>query len=304
MRPSLLASGLAAATLCLMTLGSVVHGTGSSLACPDWPLCHGTVFPAMTHGVQFEHSHRLLALVVIALAVALVAQLLRGPDGVARRRSLTVVGLLGVQATLGALTVILRLPPAISIAHLATSMLVLSFATSLAVRLAPHAERAPRPGLRRAPLALAALAYVQIVLGAFVRHGGAGPACLDFPSCYGAYWPETWRGQLHMAHRGLGLALGIAILAVSIALARALRGDRRRHLACLPGLLAVAQASLGIAVVERGLSLALVTAHHATGALVLASLVALAESLGTAEDVRPASNRARVGAAAVGPKAA
>lgn len=60
---------------CMILLGGIVHGTGSSLACPDWPLCYGDVMPEMTGGILFEHSHRLLGaaigLAVIVLSVGL-----------------------------------------------------------------------------------------------------------------------------------------------------------------------------------------------------------------------------------------
>ena len=48
-------------TLLLLWLGSIVHATHSSLACPDWPTCHGTMIPVMTGGVFWEHLHRLVA---------------------------------------------------------------------------------------------------------------------------------------------------------------------------------------------------------------------------------------------------
>ena len=48
-------------TLILLYLGSVVHATESSLACPDWPTCFGTMMPEMTGGVFWEHLHRLVA---------------------------------------------------------------------------------------------------------------------------------------------------------------------------------------------------------------------------------------------------
>src|SRR5215212_11920442 len=49
------------ATFLLILIGGLVHGTGSSLACPDWPTCYGTFFPKMEGGVLVEHSHRLAA---------------------------------------------------------------------------------------------------------------------------------------------------------------------------------------------------------------------------------------------------
>ena len=55
--PGKWATRLAVATACatwiLLLVGCLVHGTGSSLACPDWPLCHGTAFPKMENGVQY-----------------------------------------------------------------------------------------------------------------------------------------------------------------------------------------------------------------------------------------------------------
>jgi heme A synthase len=54
----------AVATFLLLLIGGLVNPTGSSLACPDWPLCHGSAFPEMTGGVFFEHSHRLAATTV------------------------------------------------------------------------------------------------------------------------------------------------------------------------------------------------------------------------------------------------
>ena len=62
-------------TLGLLCLGSVVHATGASLACPDWPTCFGTMFPEMTGGVFWEHLHRLVAggLVLIFAAATYMA---------------------------------------------------------------------------------------------------------------------------------------------------------------------------------------------------------------------------------------
>ena len=48
-------------TLFLLYLGSVVHATESSLACPDWPTCYGTMLPEMSGGIFWEHLHRLVA---------------------------------------------------------------------------------------------------------------------------------------------------------------------------------------------------------------------------------------------------
>src|SRR5262245_29246180 len=55
----------------LILLGGIVHNTGSSLACPDWPTCYGTLMPEMKGGVAIEHSHRLAAASVGLLTIVL-----------------------------------------------------------------------------------------------------------------------------------------------------------------------------------------------------------------------------------------
>src|SRR5450631_2251048 len=103
-----LALATAAATLALMGIGSLVHSTGSSLACPDWPLCHGQVFPAMTGGVEFEHTHRLVGAAVATMTAVLLVLTLRDRTRRGRAWVVTAAALVLVQAILGGLTVILR----------------------------------------------------------------------------------------------------------------------------------------------------------------------------------------------------
>src|SRR5262245_49096087 len=109
---------LAATTFVLLLVGGLVHGTGSGLACPDWPLCFGSALPKMEGHVLYEHSHRLVAgtvaLLTVALAIALtVAAVGATPE---RRRRVPVglgwaaAALVLVQAVLGGLTVLLKLP--------------------------------------------------------------------------------------------------------------------------------------------------------------------------------------------------
>jgi cytochrome c oxidase assembly protein subunit 15 len=167
------------------------------------------------------------------------------------------------------------------------------FATliALAHRLRPaDAPRAP-PGRRALVGAAAAAAYVQIVLGALVRHTGAGLACnTAIPLCDGAWWPEGGAAQLHMAHRYAGVALVFLVAAAAAGPARsALREGRRlRALLALaaPALVAI-QIALGLATVATFISIPLVTAHLAAGALLLADLFALFLSLGPRRAAAP-----------------
>ncbi len=260
-----------AATLILMTMGSLVHGTGSSLACPDWPLCHGTFFPAMIHGVEFEHTHRLIAAGVVVLTATLLARTWRrhvAARGLVLAASLLVV----VQAVLGGLTVIYRLPAAISIAHLATSMAFLSVLVVAAVRLAPRTPEGAQQGRGAMGLAVA-IVYLQIVVGAVVRHTGAALACVGVPLCNGQLWPAAGLSRLHMAHRALGALAFLLTCVASVRASRRAATPNRRAIARLPMVAAFVQVSLGTAVVLGHAPLDLVTLHHVGGALLLGSLV-------------------------------
>src|SRR5213596_338064 len=80
-----LAVATAAATFLLILIGGLVHGTGSSLACPDWPTCYGSLMPKMEGGVLVEHSHRLAAGTVVILTLVLASLLQRSSGPEARR---------------------------------------------------------------------------------------------------------------------------------------------------------------------------------------------------------------------------
>ncbi len=261
-----------AATLALMVMGSLVHGTGSSLACPDWPLCHGTAFPAMTGGVRFEHTHRLMAAAVVVLVVSLLVRSMRVTDRGVPWLAAAACGLVVMQAALGALTVVYRLPPAISVAHLATSMTFLTVVVLLATRLT--VQKAPaRPDARRGWTAAAgSLVLGQVVLGAAVRHLGAALACSGVPLCTGAVWPESWPGRVHMIHRAAGAVALVAVLGASIVAFRGAGSASRRAAALAPAAVVLAQVGLGLGVVLAHAPLDLVTLHHAGGALLLGSL--------------------------------
>ena len=179
-----------------------------------------------------------------------------------------------VQAALGAATVLLRLPPAVSVAHLATSMAFLSVLVALAARLG-GVPRAPGDTASRAWLAVAtAVVYLQILLGGVVRHTGAAFACPGLPWCAGTPWPAPLLQRLHMLHRaGAAIALLVVVVAALAQYRSAGPAAARRALALAPVGLILVQATLGVAIVWTGGPLAIVTAHHATGALLLASLV-------------------------------
>jgi heme A synthase len=280
---------LACLTFVLLIVGALVHNTGSSLACPDWPLCYGQVFPRMVGGVLVEHSHRLLAasvgVLTIVLGVGLVLRAQRTRDS--RLIALGVAAFLGVsfQGMLGGLTVIFRLPTWTSTSHLAVSMLYFSLVIYIAFRLrerAPEPRRPLAPSVQRWTLGAAALIYAQMVLGALIRHLGAGLACVELPLCQGHLFPPGAHPyvQLHMLHR---LVAVIAFVVVSVAAVLAFRAARAtpvngravRLLAlAAPGLVLV-QITLGVLSITSFRDIIPLTAHLAVAALLLADLWSL-----------------------------
>src|SRR5439155_13319578 len=111
------------------------------------------------------------------------------------RLAVLALGLVLAQGLLGGLTVIYRLPPTVLVLHLATSMLFLVVALVLALRLSD----VPATGVRTPLLwVTAALTYFQILLGATVRHTGAGLICTDLPYCRGALWPTGVHPAVHL----------------------------------------------------------------------------------------------------------
>lgn len=178
------------------------------------------------------------------------------------------------QGLLGGLTVLYRLPTLVLVMHLGTSMVFLGLSLLLALRL----NRAE--ALIAAPRGLlwitAAAVYLQILLGATVRHTGAGLVCVDLPFCRGALWPVGVHPMvhLHMAHRALAFVVLALVSWSAVRVARVSRGTLRA-LAWAGPLLVALQIALGVLTILTFKDLLPLTAHLLVGALLLADQVAL-----------------------------
>src|SRR5262249_32897017 len=134
------------ATFVLVFAGGLVTSTGSGLAVPDWPLSFGMLFPPMVGGVLFEHGHRLVAATVGLLVVALYVWTALA----VRKRSVVplaacALGAVILQGLLGGLTVLLKLPPVVSVAHACLAQAFLCITVALAtVTGEPWQRPAPR----------------------------------------------------------------------------------------------------------------------------------------------------------------
>lgn len=268
----------AASTLALIFAGGLVTSTGSGLSVPDWPLSYGQVMPPMVGGVFYEHGHRMVASAVGLLTLVLAAWTARRePRAGVRRLAWAALAAVIVQGLLGGLTVLLLLPTAISVTH---AMLAQAFfCSTIAIAYATSREwlggGRPAPGalaLRRAGLLLTAAAFVQLALGALMRHTGAGLAIPDFPLTFGRVLPPVWSAGVlvHFAHR-VG-ALCVVLAAVHACRRASATADMRMvlHAGAVFALLTLQVAIGAIAVLSAKAPLP-TTAHVAVGAAILGS---------------------------------
>ena len=271
------AVGTVAATLALIFIGGLVTSTGSGLSVPDWPLSYGMVMPPMVGGVFYEHGHRMAATAVgfLTLVLAIWTARSEGRPNV-RRLAWAALAAVIAQGLLGGLTVIYLLPTPVSVAHACLAQLffctVIAIATTTSREWLAAESSADSSGVRAAAMVATAAVFVQLFLGAVMRHIGAGLAIPDFPTSFGRWVPplDSAAIAVHFAHR-LG-ALVVVALVVRLFVAARRAPDRRfrRPAALLLGLVLV-QVGLGAATVLTGKAVTPTTTHVAIGAAVLGS---------------------------------
>jgi cytochrome c oxidase assembly protein subunit 15 len=280
---------LVAATLLLVTAGGMVTSTQSGLSVPDWPTTYGYnmfTFPAskMVGGIFYEHGHRLIASTVGFLTIGLVLFLWRVDDRRwMRRLGLVALGAVIVQGVLGGLTVLYFLPDAISISHAGLAQIFFCLTVAIALFTSrgwrePVVEPVADQRLQRRLVIMTALVYGQILLGATMRHTGAGLAIPDFPLMFGQLLPPSWTPAvaIHFAHRAGALVVTMAILMNAGYIWQ--RHGSRRELTRPVWLLVTAvsfQIALGALVVLSGKQPVINTLHVAIGAIVLVTSVVL-----------------------------
>ena len=285
-----LAAFAAAYTYLLVVFGGIVRITGSGLGCgDDWPRCNGEWIPAFTVETLIEYTHRLLAagIGVVLLAVIGYAFLrrhdpgMRGRDGLLRPSALAAV-LVAVQALLGAVTVRLELPTAVTVAHFVTAMVFAATLITIAVRAGVRGPATPSAGSRRAAriAVLAAGSGLLVVgLGAVTANtAGASAACMGFPLCNGQWLPQADAPAvgIHWLHRFAAFALFAIALAAWLETARTGAGSAVRHAALVTVTLVMAQIGVAAALVILRLPQLLQAVHLAVGTGIWYSLAAWA----------------------------
>jgi len=205
-------------TFDLVLFGAFTRLTDSGLGCPDWPGCYGSASPVgahaeisaaqkamptgpVTHGKAWvEMIHRYLAtgvgVLILTLAITAWIERRHNQGGVPVSPWWPTVTLVWVcvQGAFGALTVTMKLFPAIVTLHLLGGLVLLALLCAQAVR-----HRQPCPETASVPLsyitrvllivAFAAL-WLQVALGGWVSTNYAVLACSDFPTCQRSWWPH------------------------------------------------------------------------------------------------------------------
>jgi cytochrome c oxidase assembly protein subunit 15 len=260
--PHRLAVALACATFPLVWVGGLVTTTGAGMSVPDWPNTYGYnmfLYPWQTWlagpwDIIVEHGHRLLATAVGLLTIALVAALWWSD----RRRW---VGWLGVaalmlvvfQGVLGGLRVTLA-ERTLAMLHGFTGPLFFALTVAIAVVTSrswrrsvllplPPGEGRGEGYLRPLAVLAAALFYLQIMVGAGLRHV---PLVTE---------PTTFT---------LAVELHLLLAAVLLALVAMINWSVLRHVRGLPLVVVLAAALGGMTVLQIALGAATWVAKYAT----------------------------------------
>jgi len=261
---------LAVCTLLLVVAGASVTSNQAGLSVPDWPLSYGQVMPQMTGGVLFEHGHRMVATFVGLLTIGLVFWLsMSDSRRWMKKLGWIALGAVILQGLLGGLTVLLLLPPPVSVAHACLAQLFFSLTVAIAIFTSRSWLQGPElvedygtPSLRSLAIVLPVLLLAQVALGAAFRHGA----------------------MTIMAHMVGAMVVTPAILIVcAFVLHQFPRHYALRHTAGILLYVTGAQVLLGIGAYlvrlnadRNPLAMVIVTvAHVATGALTFASSIAL-----------------------------
>jgi cytochrome c oxidase assembly protein subunit 15 len=214
-------------TFDLVIFGAFTRLTDSGLGCPDWPGCYGSASPVgaqvhieaaqtamptgpVTHSKAWiEMIHRYLAtgVGVLILTLAVTSWLERKRTPVSFWWPAVTLIWVCLQGAFGALTVTMKLFPAIVTMHLLGGLVLLALLRAQAARYA-QAQGASATllsaGLRLTVIAAFALLWIQIALGGWVSTNYAVLACTDFPGCQGSFWPSMDLSQGFTLWRELG----------------------------------------------------------------------------------------------------
>lgn len=278
---------LSASTFLLLFAGGMVTSTNSGLSVPDWPTTFGQnmfLYPPsmMKGGIFYEHGHRLFASLVGFLTIGnCLAYLFLEKRKWMKWTGFLALVLVIIQGVLGGLTVRYKLPMPVSAAHACTAelffgvTLLMAFATSRAWIHSPPVRFRLNSPEQALSLAFCVAVFLQIMVGAVMRHSYAGLSIPTFPMAYGQFIPPFWNFGIvvHFLHSRVGasilILLGGALIYFVFASKRlpgAVKG-----LGGMLGLTLIGQCLLGMMTIWTGKAPLPTTFHLSMGALVFAT---------------------------------
>jgi heme A synthase len=93
--------------LVIVLTGALVRGSGATLACTDWPLCNGAIFPTGQGQLALVHMfHRFAVLALGVSLLLMLVQVWRRRDGMTRQLAAAAFLLYAAQAGVGAMYVL------------------------------------------------------------------------------------------------------------------------------------------------------------------------------------------------------
>lgn len=261
---------MAIATFILMAIGSATRVMNAGLACPDWPLCYGTLFPGQQMNLQvfLEWFHRLDAALIGMMAIGLV-----GLTGWHRKSlpywtpwvALLALGLIVFQGVLGGLTVTQLLRFDIVTAHLGTALLFFATLLVMGILLLPYQPTGTVGKLPWFSMVAAGLIYLQSLSGGLVGSRWALHQCLLVSQLCSVM-------NIHLI--GIVPAILATLTTVIAAWRTPALSKPLRQLANLAGWLLLLQLALGFATFRLHLQVELLTvSHQAIGAALLGTLI-------------------------------
>lgn len=185
--------------LLLIFAGALVTSHGAGLSVPDWPTSYGEnmflFHPSKwIGGILYEHVHRLIASVIGLLTLVICIWTFYSESRKwVRFLSLGMLFVVCIQGALGGLTVLYGLPDFVSVSHavLGQTFFVLSivFASSH-LKLFKEGNFQNSAPLFKTAFVFAILIYLQLIVGAVMRHTDSGLAITDFPTMGGQWLPR------------------------------------------------------------------------------------------------------------------
>jgi cytochrome c oxidase assembly protein subunit 15 len=245
------------------------------------------VMPPMVGGILYEHGHRMIATAVGMLTIGLAIWLQRKEERTwLRRLGWAALGGVILQGVLGGITVLFFLPAGVSVSHAGLAELFFATVVSIALFTSPgwknptlYKERSRAIPFGTLTAVAAVSMFVQILLGALMRHTHAGLAIPDFPLAFGQIIPhlDTQAVAVHFAHRAWAVVVSALVIWT---LLRAVREHMDRPELRNPAMLLFAllsgQITLGALTIWSAKAVIPTTAHVAVGAAMWATSATLA----------------------------